>query len=74
VEIPGHFSTEINNLAALCKQAREIGVDIPTHVLAMERAEARKVADHALTEARKGLEAAKQRLAVAEAQASMVAA
>lgn len=56
-------------LVNLCKQARKLGVAVPAHVEAMERAEARKSADHSLAEARKGVESAKQRLAVVEAQA-----
>lgn len=68
----GHSDSSPYYLVDLCKQARGLGVDIPEAAVAIEKAEARKVADHMLSEARKGVESAQQRLAVAEAQAQAV--
>lgn len=59
-------------LVALCKQAREIGVAIPEQVLAMEKTEARKIADHALSEARKDAQRTQLRLAQAEAERAAI--
>lgn len=68
----GHSDSRPYYLIDLCKQARSLGVAVPDAAAAVEKAEARKVADHALAEARKGVESAQQRLAVAEAQAQAV--
>jgi hypothetical protein len=67
-----HSDSRPYYIVALCKQAREIGVAIPTHVVAIEKAEARKVAEHHLSEARKSAQQAQARLIEAEAQAQAV--
>lgn len=65
----GHSDSREHYLVALCMQGRKFGVSIPDKALVLERAQAHKIAASKLEEARKGVEQAQQRLAVAEAQA-----